>query len=277
MAPNAESQAQIAQPSKYDARYREVMLPVVRVIAKNGGGSGTIIHDVANPAGEHSVYVLTNFHVVEDLIEVKDRWNPMLQKNEKRDIRGTPQVHLFQYRYKSRAIGGTSVDADIVAYDHEEDLALLRLRSETPAPAVAKLLPKGRETDLRVSMPVFAVGAGLLEPPVITQGMLSQFNREIDNKEFWLNTAASIFGNSGGALFLKDTHEFIGVPARIAVVAFGAAVTHLAYAIPITRVYAFLEAQRFRFIFDPAFTEESEAAERERMQREEAEKRADGK
>jgi hypothetical protein len=33
-------------------------------------------------------------------------------------------------------------------------------------------------------MSVYAVGAGMGEPPVMTDGFLSQFGREIDHKEF---------------------------------------------------------------------------------------------
>lgn len=159
----------------------------------------------------------------------------------------------------------------MVAYNPDEDLALLHLRSDHEVPAVAKLYPRDKETDLRVGMPVYAVGAGMGEPPVLTSGFLSQFGREIDHKEFWLNTAPAIFGNSGGALFLADTLELIGVPARIAVAMLGfapSAITHLAFAIPITRVYEFLENQCFRFIYDDSFTEEGEEAERRRRREE---------
>jgi hypothetical protein len=76
-------------------------------------------------------------------------------------------------------------------------------------------------------------------------------------------------------LFLHGTYQFIGVPARIAVSGWGMdAITHLQYAIPITRVYQFLEDQRFRFIYDPEFTEDGELAERKRIREEEEVKMA---
>jgi len=164
------------------------------------------------------------------------------------------------------------VHGDIVAYDKDEDLALLRLRSETPVAAIAKLYPRGQEKELRVTMPAYAVGAALGEQPVITVGMLCQFGREIDNRDYILNSAAIYFGNSGGALFLADTHELIGVPARIAVVLIGFSadpIPHLGFAIPIWRIYDFLEAQLFRFIYDENFTEKGEQEEREARRQEE--------
>lgn len=261
----------------YEELHKDIHLPCVRVIAQRAGGSGTVIYSQANEAGEFSTFVLTNHHVVNDLIKVKEKWNPILQREVKEDERGTANVHFFEYMWKSRATGGISVDADIVAYSKEEDLALLKLRTDRPVPSVARIHSRD-VSGLRIGMPVFAVGAGLLEPPVMTGGFLSQFGREIEDREFWLNTAPSIFGNSGGALFLADTHELIGVPSRIAVQSYLMsidAITHLSFAIPIDRVWKFLEDQRFRFIEDPgAFTEDGEAEERKRLRDRDLQERA---
>ena len=89
-----------------------------------------------------------------------------------------------------------------MAYDNEEDLALLKLRSDNTVEHIAELYPRNRESELRVGMKVIAVGAGMGEPPVQTEGLLSQFGMEIDRREYWLNSAPTIYGNSGGALFL---------------------------------------------------------------------------
>lgn len=250
--------------TQWDKRHEELMLPVTRIRTKKALGSGTVIYSKPGKDNDYTTLILTNWHVVENLIEVKEVWSSLLQRNIKKDVRSIADVDFFEYRWVSRAIGQTAIQADIAAYDRDEDLALLKLRSGKPVPAVAKLYPKDKENKLRVTMPVFTVGAGLGESPIITQGMLSQFGIDIDNREFILNSAASIFGNSGGAMFLADTHELLGVPARIAVT-WGSAVTHMSYAIPITRIYAFLENQRYRFIYDSQFTEEGEDKERERM------------
>lgn len=271
-----------AQGDNYESRHREMLLPVVRVRANNAGGSGTIIYSEPDADGEYSTYVLTNHHVVDGLIKVEEKWSTLLKKNVKMDVMSTAEVQQFTYRYQSRAVGASSIDADVVAYDKEEDLALLHLRAGAKPPAVAKLFPMGHENKLRLSAGVFAVGAGLGESPVITDGMLAGFGREMENREFWISTAPTIFGNSGGALFLASTHELIGVPARVAVTMAGfsaAPITHLSYAIPITRVYKFLEDQMFNFIFDSAHTEvgdaERRASARKREEREMAGKQGD--
>ena len=262
---------------EYQRRHERIALPCVRVRTPKAGGSGTVIWSAAGEDGEHSTYVLTNHHVVDNCIDIKPRWSALLKSERKLDTFETVDVHMFTYRWQSRAIGGTTVQSDIMAYDKEEDLALLKLRSGQAAPSVAALYPRGEESSLRVGMPVLCVGAALGEAPVQSGGFLSQFGREIERREFWLSTAPSIFGNSGGALFLADTFQMIGVPARIAVAMTGFsadAITHLSYAIPITRIYQFLEDQKFRFIYDGEHTEASEEAERQRIREEEERKMA---
>ncbi len=277
----------------YQKRHQMIELPCARVQTPKAGGSGTVIYSRGNSNGEYSTYAITNHHVVANCIKIEDDWSTLLKANKKIDAFDQVDVHLFAYRWESRATGGTTVQCDIVGYDKTEDLALLKLRSEEPVKAVAKLYPREKESWLRVGMPVITVGAGLGAPPVQTFGFLSQFGQEENRREFWLNTAPSIFGNSGGAMFLGDIAEMfpgdelaeehqytlLGVPALIAVSYQGFSadpITHLSFAIPITRIYNFLEEQRFRFIYDDEFTEDGEAEERERI-REEQERKLAGK
>ena len=249
---------------------REVLLANCRIRSGNVGGSGTVIYSKGEE--EYSTYVLTNHHVVENNIKVEKKWSPLLKRDIKVDIMGTVEVHFFKYQYSSRAIGNISIDADIMTYDKDEDIALIKLRDTDKVPAVAKMYPRGEETKLRLGRDVIAIGAGLGEPPIMTKGILSQFAREIENREFWISTAPTIFGNSGGAVYLEDTAEFIGIPARLAVIMSffgGDAITHLSYLIPITRVYKFFEDQLFRFIYDEEFTEDGESKLREKRRKEE--------
>jgi S1-C subfamily serine protease len=257
---------------------REFLLPNCRVRAAKGSGSGTVLYSASpNGKGICSTYVLTNHHVVADSIKLEKKWSPLLKRKVDKDVFSTVQVDFFKYQYASRAIGATEIEADIVTYDVEEDLALLKVRDEEQAPAVARMFPRDKVLDLRLGLPLVTIGAGMGEAPVITTGVLSQFGREIDNREYWLSTAPTIFGNSGGAVYLADTQEFLGVPARVAVIQgfFGSnPITHLSYFIPISRIYKFLEDQLFRFIYDPAFSEDGEAALRESKRKEEERKMA---
>lgn len=256
----------------YNLRHQKVAMPCVRIRADMAGGSGTVIYSKGG-----STYVLTNHHVVTSCIDIEKRWSALLKSERKTDVFKVVDAHFFDYQWSSRAVGGTSIQSDIVAYDRDEDLALLKLRSRREVENIAELYPLGEEDKLRIGMKVIAVGAGMGEPPVQTEGLLSQFGREIDRREYWLTTAATIFGNSGGALFLKETLQLLGVPSRIAVAMLGFSadpITHLSYSIPITRIYNFLGAQKFRFIYDADFTEEGEEETRRKIREDEERKMA---
>jgi S1-C subfamily serine protease len=242
------------------------ILACTRIRAQKGTGSGTIIWSKNENGDDYSTYVLTNHHVVADSIRHEMRWNNTIKRDIKTEILETIGVHLFRYLWEQRATSATAIDADIVAYDKIEDLALLRLRDTVRAPSVVKLYSKDRERQLYVGQEVVTVGAALGSAPIITVGYLSQFGQELEGREYWLQTAPIIFGNSGGAVFLSDTEEMIGVPALVAVNQ-GDAITHMSYMIPITRVHKFLTDQRFRFIFDSNYTEEGEMDERERLRK----------
>ena len=74
-------------------------------------------------------YVLTNEHVVDNLISVQEKWSTLLQKMTKVDTLGHPDVEVFSFAYQTRVQGASSLQADIMAYDKDEDMALLRVRS----------------------------------------------------------------------------------------------------------------------------------------------------
>lgn len=262
-----------------EEQHQKMLYTQVRVRAPTDKGtaigSGTIVYSELVPDGdsdggtEYETYVLTNHHVVEGQIKYKEDFDPLLQRNKKKDIRGTVDVDVFEFDFWSRATGGTSYKADIMAYDKEQDLALLRIRRRQKFDYIANLLPLGKEMELRVFQPVWNVGCGLGQhafpsPP----GYISQFGSEIDNMEFILISSPSIFGNSGGATFLADTGEFIGIPSRIAVVPIGWSadpITHMNFSIPVWRIYEFLKEQIFHFIFDDSVTSKDCKEEREHI------------
>ena len=119
----------------YDLRHRKIALPCVRVRARGASGSGTIIYST-----DGSTYILTNHHVVSKSIKLEKRWSGLLRSERKVDIFELVEVHLFDYRWESRAVGGTTIQADIVAYDRDEDLALLKLRNQQLLAFMSRLI-----------------------------------------------------------------------------------------------------------------------------------------
>ena len=212
--------------------------PTVLVEAKKGVGSGTVVYSelTTDPdhVGEYETYVLTNHHVIEANIQTGKQWNPLKQKEEKKDVFATVNVYFYKYKYSSRNIGKNSVEADIVAYTKEEDMALLRLRSIDKIEHVTKFYPLDKIKEIKMFMKTYAVGAALGHQPIATDGWITCMSDEQDNFVFWMSTAQIIFGNSGGSMYIEadDDYWFIGVPSMVAVSFSGMsanAITHMGY------------------------------------------------
>jgi len=241
-------------------KHHKLMYPTVRVRTEKAGGSGTVIYSrlVPDDSKEYETYILTNNHVIEENIKVGKKWSTLLKREIQDDVLSECTVEFFDFEYDSWEGGHRSYKAEICCYDKDMDLGLLKLKSSKKIIDVAKLFPRNEYKDrMRIFQKVYAIGCGLGHPPLATEGQLNGFTDVIDNYPYILSSAPTIFGNSGGALYLADTAEFIGVPARITVImmGFGAdAITHLSYAIPIWTVYKFLEEQVFDFVYDNTIT-----------------------
>lgn len=271
----------MTRQEKIVALHEQVLYSTVRVRTDTAGGSGTVLHSKQNAKGEFETYVLTNHHVVNDAIEVKKVWDSRLGRDVKRDIRSTVSVEYFKYNNFSHCIGNYGIEADIMAYIEEEDMALLKLRDkEKPADNVANMIPKEEIRTIRMFDRVYCCGAALGHPPIPTEGLITHMDDEIENYRYWMSSAQIIYGNSGGAVFRKNDngiYEFIGVPSRVQVSVAGFSanpITHMGYFIPIDRVYDFLDRNHYQFIYDPTFTPEQCQKEREKAKEKELAKLA---
>ena len=242
-----------------EEKHQKVLYPIVRVRTSQAMGSGTILYSQLIPGSKdkYETYVLTNKHVISYNIKIAQEWSTLLKREVKTDILTDAHIDNFEFDYLSWKVGHSSWRAQIMAYDHNMDLGLLRIKTERQFPYVAQMFPRGQHKKrIRMFMELYAVGSGLGEPTLATDGHLTGFGIIIQNYPYWLSTAPTIFGNSGGAVFLVETGEFIGVPSRIAVTWGGDAITHMSYFIPITSIYRFLDEQIFQFIYDSNYTSE---------------------
>jgi len=256
--------------------HEDMIYPVVRVRYEKVGGSGLVIF--SKPQSENNTkyetYVLTCHHVIDSAIKFIEKWSALAQRNIKVEERSEVQVELFQYEGISRLVGGTTYNAEIMAWDKECDIALLKVKSQRKFEHIAKLYPKDKEDDIFLGMETVAVGCSLGHEPVINFGTLTGKHDRIENRPYWMSTANTIFGNSGGAEFLKDTHEYIGITARVSGVNLGFSVdiiTWMGFFVPITTIYKFLEEQIFQFIYDDNYT--SQRCEEMRKRKREEEER----
>ena len=241
-------------------KHEQMFYPTVRVRTKKAGGSGTVVYSKKHKNEVHT-YVITNHHVIADSVKIEKKWDSVLKRKTDKEKLDTVFVEFFRYNNYSHTVGSFAVEADIVAYSEVEggqDWALLRVRDkENTADWVANMFPLDDLDNVHIFDKSYAVGASLGHPPVASEGMITYMDDEIDSYKYWMSSAPTIFGNSGGAVYRwsdnRKRYEYIGIPSRISIQPMGFsadAITHMGYFIPIERVYKLLEENDYQFIYD---------------------------
>ncbi len=147
----------------------------------SGAGSGIIVGQ-----NEDSLYVATNYHVIEDADEIKVGFND-----------------------------GEVVGATVKGYDEDADIALVLVplndMKETTKDAIT-IASIGDSSALKVGEPAIAIGNALGYGQSVTVGYISALNRSISGSDGqYIQTDAAINpGNSGGAL-INSKGEVIGI------------------------------------------------------------------
>lgn len=249
-------------PVEVQQQHTEMLYPTVLVRSGQSTGSGTVIFSKLHD-GEYVSLVLTNHHVVTSSIKVTSEWDSKAGEKVERETRRPVLIDLWEYNNFSEAIGTIGRQATIEAWDKDRDLALLRVvDSERPLPFVAQLYPEDKDDGPWIFQQVFAIGAGLGKPPFPTEGLLAGFARDQTGRDLYLATAPLVFGNSGGALFVRsprDHFELVGVPSSVSAYGWGNIVTHMGWSRPMSEIRIFLRANDFGYVLgDPETTEEGE-------------------
>lgn len=239
--------------------HEKILYPVVRIRTEKAGGSGTIIYSVPDPDNpeEYQTFVMTCEHVIDDAITYDKEFHPVLKKDIKREVLSQVNVQIFDYVYQSKVNSSNTYTADIVAYDKSHDIAILKLNSPKPCPFVAKLIPRDKIDGIKLFTPAFSSGCSLGHDPIFNDGRITYLNEVIENKLYWMTNCSSIFGNSGGAIFLAETGEQVGITARISAVQLGFGVdviTWMGFSVAPQRFYEFFDEQELKFLYDSTDT-----------------------
>lgn len=168
---------------------------------QEGLGSGFIINEEG--------YVVTNYHVINGAQEVKVIFSD-----------------------------GKEVNAKVINYDAERDIAVIKITDDVKMPGIAEL---GDSTTVKAGEEVIAIGNPLGKEfsSTVTKGIVSSPNRkmktESGNVLDYIQTDAAINpGNSGGPL-INSRGEVIGINTAKKV---GEDIEGIGFAIPINEVKA---------------------------------------
>jgi len=131
----------------------------------------------------------------------------------------------------------------MVAYDVPLDIALLELDTHEPVPCGARLASRERVAAVRIFDAVYAVGCPLGNDPIPTAGEVAATRHEVDGALYWMISAPTYIGNSGGGIFDADSHELVGIFSKI--YTHGAMrstiVPHMGLVTPLSIVYEWLD------------------------------------
>lgn len=225
-------------PSPRDpaALRHDILGPSVQVNALGSVGGGTLLFS----RDAHS-YVVTACHVVQKILKTGDD----------EDTREPAEVTI----YDEQGASTDGVEGDLVAWDERKDLALLRLRTVHELPNVARLASRESLRTVGVFTPIYAVGCPLGHDPLPTLGEIATLNKEVNGERFWMMNAPTIFGNSGGGVFDRETRELIGVSVMVCTYdgAVSTPVPHLGIMVSLESVYDWLDGLGYQFVYDPEF------------------------
>ncbi len=217
-----------------EALYRDVLFPSVQVSARGGVGGGTVLS--SRPG---LTYVVTAFHVIRKAVV----------RTGGAETREPVEVRM----YDEAGAPLETLPGELTAYDDKKDLALIRVRADRTFPNVARLAARETLRGVRVFTPVYAVGCPLGHDPLPTIGEVAALHKDVSGERFWMMSAPTTFGNSGGGIFHRETRELIGVSVMVCTYdgPVSTPVPHLGIMVSLEVVYDWLDSLDCRFVYDP--------------------------
>ncbi len=237
---DVERQVRRLEPYDPSRMEKAMICPIIQLKGNKTVGSGVIIYsgtdrsvgkDGTTDDEPPVTFAVTAYHVAKEILG--DDF-PIGTLTDVKVIQGNGETEMRR------------VSATVEVFDAEQDLALLRLRTGERFENVAQLVPKGRISDLDLFTRIYAVGCPLGNRPLPTYGQISSKHKQVGDQVFWMVTAPTFFGNSGGGIFLAETGELVGISSMIYTYTYGLnrsmVVPHMGLFVPIDTVVEWLES-----------------------------------
>ncbi|MBI5362159.1 MAG: trypsin-like peptidase domain-containing protein [Planctomycetes bacterium] len=179
--------------------WRELLGPTVQLMGEETVGSGVLLQSEATDVpGEYRTLLLTAWHVVRDIQTGPD------------SLKQPVPVTIYAQDKTT-----TAETATLLQHDAEVDLALLTLNTKRRFECGVKLAPREHLQRVRVFEQVYAVGCPLGNDPIPTFGEVADTHHTVDGSQYWMISAPTYIGNSGGGIFDAQTHELLGIFSKI--------------------------------------------------------------
>ncbi|MCH2112627.1 MAG: serine protease, partial [Planctomycetes bacterium] len=205
---------------------KNILEPVFQLSGDDAVGSAVLFAQGEDEEGGH-YFAFTSYHVVRDILA------------ERTGGDDEPVVDGFLER------DGTEIPlrAQMIAHDVPTDLALLKIQTERDLGPIAQLAPLSRLNEIETFSSVYTVGCPLGTAAQATHGEITRTEWIVGGEDLWMISSPAYFGNSGGGVFLEDTHELVGIFAKI--YTHGSyrpqVVTHMGLSVPLHVIYRWME------------------------------------
>lgn len=225
---DTRAEARRATPSPGE-RWDRTLGPTVQLAGDTTVGSGVLLESRRLADGRYETLLLTCWHVVRDI------------QADGRGADAAVPVAIYAPDGSKR-----DTSALVVGANADIDACLLRLVDDSPVPHGAWLPSRARLAASNVFDPIVAVGCPLGNDPIPTTGNLSSLHHEVERHRFWMISAPTYIGNSGGGIFGAEDHRLLGLFSKI--YTHGSLrpviVPHMGLVTPLGEVYDWLEASR---------------------------------
>lgn len=211
--------------------WRELLGPIVQLMGNETVGSGVLLPSEQIPGkDEFRTYLLTAWHVI-------------------RDIQSGPEnthvaVPVTVYTPFHRILPET---AELLKYDVALDVALLQLNTTRAMDCGAILPSRAKLEAVQTFEQVYAVGCPLGNDPIPTFGEIADTQHTVEGTHYWMISAPTYIGNSGGGIFDAQTHELLGIFSKIYThgTLRPTVVPHMGLVTPLDAIYTWLDSVGF--------------------------------
>ena len=191
----------VSASDRSKTKMERMIYPIVQMKGNGTVGSGVVVANEPGPEQNWYVWVVTAYHVVEEVRDFSNYDETIVD------------VHFFDAEL-GRVSEDSCTGLEVVAYP-EADLSLLRIERHQPWPYLADVAPEEVCEQLSVFDPVYAVGCPLGNQPIPTRGEISSQYKKVGDEVYWMVSAPTFFGNSGGGIFLSENGQLVGISSMI--------------------------------------------------------------